>query len=348
VGSDQTLFINASCPGGSCTQVININKVSVSGQEPPVPSGLTMCETGANPLGGSLVVTPVTAGKTFTFFDESIHPEWNSAHYTWLAPWLVSSDFAVPGNTYSLKAYIMQQGLSFWRVNVNQPFPASDYTHLQLSARVGAGRGQWSFGLRCENSSGQDLDSRFYGVDSINSPEYCPSCPLDDQMWHLITIPLSDLGLGANLYNNIWQFLIWPTNWEMVNTTLYLDNVAFINAQTLYTANNIPSNNIDTKNNYATDPYTLNPDQNLQIPGVPTLLYGSCPESNPACNYLNNNKYLGLPGAPAGSASSLSGSTSSNGTSPGAIAAIVILVILLVIAVIVIVILVKKGSPSDF
>jgi len=230
-------------------------------------------------------------------------------------------------------------------VNQNQQFLASDYTHFQFTARVGAGRGQWSFGVGFNNETGASLNQNYFGVDDVNSPEYCSTCPVDDQQWHTITIPLADLGLGNTglLYNSIWQFYMWPTDWELINTSLYLNNVQFINAQTSYTTPAAPNPDyISSTYNYATDPYTKNDLQNLQIPGAPTLMYGSCPETLPGCVWENNGLYLGIAPVPTPSTSSIvtgssSGSNlvggSSSGISSAAAAVIAVLAIIAAVGI---------------
>jgi len=209
---------------------------------------------------------------------------------------------------------MMQQELAYWRVNKQKSFPADQYTHFQFKIRSAPGRGIISIGVAFQNMSGSDFDRSKYGVNTINDPRYCATCPADDTQWHTVRIPLGDLGLGSGvgLYDQLWQFTVWPTNWEGINTTLYFDEISFINGQASFTPIARDLTNVDLAFDYATLPTTLNPGLNLPIPGVVTL-QGSSGNS--------------------GSSNSQAGASSPPSASSWAVPVVVILVLLVVIVI---------------
>jgi len=155
------------------------------------------------------------------------------------------------------------------------------------------------------------------------------------------------LGMGTALYNDIQRFTFWPTNYEMVNTTFYLDDVRFAKGTVSYQSPARSVAHIDTNYAYTNDGYSSDPLKNLKIPGAPaTPDYGS----GPAQGYATGSIIPTSPSTPtttdpfssSGSVQSDSGSSPASWVTP----LLVVLGLLFVGALVVAVVFVVKFKKA--
>jgi hypothetical protein len=205
-----------------------------------------LCEATGNILGGVLSLIPVTNGKTWMIFDETVDTEW----FIPTANYIFSTAMSKSGSK-SLEITLNQTIFALGRVNPQKIFPASDYTHFSFWIRAVSGRGRVNIGVTSGNQTWGPLDDRYFGG-SIDNPLYAQN-PVDDTTWQHIAIPLSALGLGNSGYltDNIFSFFFYPKYFDFVPTSIYLDEISLENYQVSYTALPMETNNIDFQYVYA-------------------------------------------------------------------------------------------------